>query len=170
MPLMTLQTNVPLKFIHCLWYIITVWNSPLLRYVYHFMYHSNPVNNTNELECPANGVGIRCIVLQDSREYRHLCFLSEAYKLVKKSQQELLNPNCMDMKLPTGKANNNEANIRMQKCLQTLKGMLSLSFHTSSSIHHYCIYSTYNSSSYTTKKESETIQGDETKSIVKGGG
>lgn len=47
-----------------------------------------------EQECLGQGLAARCVLLQDSKEYRHLHFLQESYNLVKTAQAKLyLNPN-----------------------------------------------------------------------------
>ncbi|XP_055296551.1 uncharacterized protein LOC129565567 [Sitodiplosis mosellana] len=51
-----------------LWYGSCIWNSPILQYFYHQIYHTN----SNSNDCLGERSVSRCILIKETRELRHL--------------------------------------------------------------------------------------------------
>ena len=60
-----------------LWYGISIWNSPVLQYFYHQIYH------TAAVDCAGEGSAAKCILLKDSIEHKHFKTLLKSYLEVK---------------------------------------------------------------------------------------
>ncbi|XP_058442780.1 uncharacterized protein LOC131425163 [Malaya genurostris] len=56
-----------------MWYCSCIWNSPILKLMYHKIYHLNPY------DCIGGESSVRCILLDDTRNYRHHRNLERAY-------------------------------------------------------------------------------------------
>ncbi|EAT34676.1 AAEL013107-PA [Aedes aegypti] len=56
-----------------LWYCSCIWNSPILKYFYHKIYHLQ----TND--CIGGESSVRCILFKDSPNYRHYRSVKQAY-------------------------------------------------------------------------------------------
>lgn len=65
------------------WYGLSIWNSPVLQYFYHQIYHNSPV------DCSGEGSAAKCILLKDSSEHRHFKALKKAYLEVKLAQEKM---------------------------------------------------------------------------------
>uniref|UniRef100_A0A182MLE1 Uncharacterized protein n=1 Tax=Anopheles culicifacies TaxID=139723 RepID=A0A182MLE1_9DIPT len=63
----------PLKLCFWLWYCSCVWNSPLLKLLYHKIYHPHPN------DCAGGGSVVRCILSNDWQKFRHFRNLEHAY-------------------------------------------------------------------------------------------
>jgi hypothetical protein len=55
-----------------LWYTSAIWNSPILKYFYHQLYH------VGQEDCVGRDSVSRCVLLRDSEERRHLLLLQES--------------------------------------------------------------------------------------------
>ena len=64
---------LPLKVCYWLWYCSCVWNSPLLKLLYHKIYHLHPH------DCAGGGSAFRCILSDDWQNFRHFRNLKQAY-------------------------------------------------------------------------------------------
>ncbi|XP_018801245.1 PREDICTED: uncharacterized protein LOC108976523 [Bactrocera latifrons] len=100
-----------------LWYGLSIWNSPVLQYFYHQIYHSSP------LDCSGEGSAAKCILLKDSSEHRHFKTLKKAYMEVKLAQEKLkisslANSSGSDSSCTSAKA------FQAIKCIMTLKRKL----------------------------------------------
>ncbi|XP_055612095.1 uncharacterized protein LOC129758583 [Uranotaenia lowii] len=62
-----------LNILFWLWYCSCVWNSPILKYLYHKIYHLHPY------DCIGGESAMRCILLNDTRRFRHYRNLERAY-------------------------------------------------------------------------------------------
>ncbi|KAH8280669.1 hypothetical protein KR018_002182 [Drosophila ironensis] len=69
--------KLPLNVAIWLWYGLSIWNSPVLQYFYHQIYHTTPS------DCSGEGSAARCILVKDSVEFRHFKTLKKAYLEVK---------------------------------------------------------------------------------------
>ncbi|XP_030378693.1 uncharacterized protein LOC115627213 [Scaptodrosophila lebanonensis] len=69
--------KLPLNVAIWLWYGLSIWNSPVLQYFYHQIYHTTPS------DCSGEGSAAKCILLKDSSEFRHYKTLKKAYMEVK---------------------------------------------------------------------------------------
>lgn len=65
------------------WYGLSIWNSPVLQYFYHQIYHNSPV------DCSGDGSAAKCILLKDSSEHRHFKALKKAYLEIKLSHEKM---------------------------------------------------------------------------------
>ncbi|KAL7745356.1 hypothetical protein ACLKA6_015374 [Drosophila palustris] len=65
-----------------LWYGLSIWNSPVLQYFYHQIYHTTPS------DCSGEGSAAKCILLKDTSEYRHYKTLKRAYIEVKLAHEK----------------------------------------------------------------------------------
>ncbi|EDW27806.1 GL19814 [Drosophila persimilis] len=74
--------KLPLNVAIWLWYGLSIWNSPVLQYFYHQIYHSNPS------DCSGEGSAAKCILVKDSIEYRHYKTLKKAYLEVKLAHEK----------------------------------------------------------------------------------
>lgn len=68
-----------------LWYGLTIWNSPILQFFNHQIYHATP------MDCLGEGSAAKCILLRDSSEYRHYKTLRKAYFEVKLAHDKIMN-------------------------------------------------------------------------------
>ncbi|XP_055538307.1 uncharacterized protein LOC129725900 isoform X2 [Wyeomyia smithii] len=66
-----------LNIVFWVWYCLSIWNSPILKFLYHKIYHSNPY------DCVGGELSLRCILLGDSRNYRHYRNLERAFLEIK---------------------------------------------------------------------------------------
>ncbi|XP_058127552.1 uncharacterized protein LOC131290800 [Anopheles ziemanni] len=69
-----------LKLCFWLWYCSCIWNSPLLKLLYHQIYHTHPK------DCAGGDSAIQCILSSDWRSYRHFRNLEHAYYELKLHQ------------------------------------------------------------------------------------
>uniref|UniRef100_A0AAG5DJ97 Uncharacterized protein n=1 Tax=Anopheles atroparvus TaxID=41427 RepID=A0AAG5DJ97_ANOAO len=69
-----------LKFCFWLWYCSCIWNSPLLKLLYHQIYHTHPK------DCAGGDSAIQCILSNDWKGYRHFRNLEHAYYELKLHQ------------------------------------------------------------------------------------
>ncbi|KAG4074257.1 hypothetical protein HA402_008666 [Bradysia odoriphaga] len=67
-------------FLWC-WYGFSIWNSPILRYLNHQIYHFN------SNDCIGNSSISRCILLKDSPEIRHQRILQRAVRDVRAANE-----------------------------------------------------------------------------------
>uniref|UniRef100_A0A182MZK0 Uncharacterized protein n=1 Tax=Anopheles dirus TaxID=7168 RepID=A0A182MZK0_9DIPT len=70
----------PLKLGFWLWYCSCVWNSPLLKLLYHQIYHTHPN------DCAGGDSAARCILSSDWQSFRHFRTLEHAYLELKLHQ------------------------------------------------------------------------------------
>uniref|UniRef100_A0A1B0FR04 Uncharacterized protein n=1 Tax=Glossina morsitans morsitans TaxID=37546 RepID=A0A1B0FR04_GLOMM len=98
-----------------LWYGLSIWNSPVLQYFYHQIYHNSPT------DCCGEGSAAKCIMLKDSSEYRHFKALKKAYIEVKISHEKL----CTSTFCNSSATENSSAKaFQAIKCIMTLKRKL----------------------------------------------
>ncbi|KAH8276584.1 hypothetical protein KR044_004629, partial [Drosophila immigrans] len=74
--------KLPLNVAIWLWYGLSIWNSPVLQYFYHQIYHTTPS------DCSGEGSAAKCILLKDTSEYRHYKTLRRAYIEVKLAHEK----------------------------------------------------------------------------------
>ncbi|EDW78223.1 uncharacterized protein [Drosophila tropicalis] len=74
--------KLPLNVVIWLWYGLSIWNSPVLQYFYHQIYHTTPA------DCSGEGSAAKCILVKDSVEYRHYKTLKKAYMEVKLAHEK----------------------------------------------------------------------------------
>lgn len=79
--------KIVLNVVIWLWYGLSIWNSPVLQYFYHQIYHNTPV------DCSGEGSAAKCILLKDSSEHRHFKALKKAYLEVKLAHEKLNSSN-----------------------------------------------------------------------------
>uniref|UniRef100_A0A182Q6X6 TLC domain-containing protein n=1 Tax=Anopheles farauti TaxID=69004 RepID=A0A182Q6X6_9DIPT len=70
----------PLKLCFWLWYCSCVWNSPLLKLLYHKIYHTHPN------DCEGGESAARCILSTDWQTFRYMRTLQQAYLELKKHE------------------------------------------------------------------------------------
>ncbi|XP_067636921.1 uncharacterized protein [Eurosta solidaginis] len=109
--------KLTLNVIIWLWYGISIWNSPVLQYFYHQIYHSSP------MDCSGEGSAAKCILLKDSSEHRHFKTLKKAYMEVKLAHEKLkvstlTSPSGSESSFTSAKA------FQAIKCIMTLKRKL----------------------------------------------
>lgn len=97
-----------------LWYGLSIWNSPVLQYFNHQIYHSSPI------DCSGEGSAAKCILLKDSSEHRHFKTLKKAYLEVKLAHEK------MTACVTTASTSENSSAKTFQaiKCIMTLKRKL----------------------------------------------
>ncbi|XP_050070976.1 uncharacterized protein LOC126558926 [Anopheles maculipalpis] len=78
--LYTRRELFPLKLCFWLWYCSCVWNSPLLKLLYHKIYHPHPN------DCAGGDSAVRCILSNDWQNFRHFRNLEHAYLELKLHQ------------------------------------------------------------------------------------
>ncbi|XP_052899704.1 uncharacterized protein LOC128306300 [Anopheles moucheti] len=66
----------PLKLCFWLWYCSCVWNSPLLKLLYHKIYH------THANDCAGGASAVRCILSNDWQSFRHFRNLKHAHLML----------------------------------------------------------------------------------------
>uniref|UniRef100_A0A1A9UE89 Protein arginine N-methyltransferase n=1 Tax=Glossina austeni TaxID=7395 RepID=A0A1A9UE89_GLOAU len=104
-----------LNIVVWLWYGLSIWNSPVLQYFYHQIYHNSPT------DCCGEGSAAKCIMLKDSSEYRHFKALKKAYIEVKISHEKL----CTSSFCNSSATENSSAKaFQAIKCIMTLKRKL----------------------------------------------
>uniref|UniRef100_A0A182XBT1 Uncharacterized protein n=1 Tax=Anopheles quadriannulatus TaxID=34691 RepID=A0A182XBT1_ANOQN len=96
---------LPLKVCYWLWYCSCVWNSPLLKLLYHKIYHLHP------RDCAGGGSAFRCILSDDWQNFRHFRNLQEAY---------------LELKLQQCKQEVNKVALTEKAAYRTIKCVLSL--------------------------------------------
>ncbi|KAM7349133.1 uncharacterized protein ACRADG_008191 [Cochliomyia hominivorax] len=96
------------------WYGLSIWNSPVLQYFYHQIYHNSPV------DCSGEGSAAKCILLKDSSEHRHFKALKKAYLEVKLAQEKMNASNAS----ATGTESSSAKAFQAIKCIMTLKRKL----------------------------------------------
>ncbi|XP_040174046.1 uncharacterized protein LOC120906431 [Anopheles arabiensis] len=103
---------LPLKVCYWLWYCSCVWNSPLLKLLYHKIYHLHPH------DCAGGGSAFRCILSDDWQNFRHFRNLQQAYLELKlhESKQKANKVTLTDMSAKTA--------YQTIKCVLTLKRKL----------------------------------------------
>lgn len=79
--------KISLNIVIWLWYGLSIWNSPILQYFYHQIYHNTPA------DCSGEGSAAKCILLKDSSEHRHFKTLKKAYLEVKLAHEKLNSSN-----------------------------------------------------------------------------
>ncbi|XP_055634486.1 uncharacterized protein LOC129774671 [Toxorhynchites rutilus septentrionalis] len=67
------ELHLYLNVIFWLWYCSCIWNSPILKLLYHKIYHLHPY------DCIGGESSVRCILLNDNRRFRHYRNLERAY-------------------------------------------------------------------------------------------
>lgn len=67
------EPNLYLNVLFWLWYCSCIWNSPLLKFLYHKIYHLQPY------DCIGGDSSVRCILLNDTHKFRHYRSLERAY-------------------------------------------------------------------------------------------
>lgn len=67
------ELHLYLNIFFWVWYCSSIWNSPILKFLYHKIYHLNPC------DCIGGELSLRCILLGDSRNYRHYRNLEKAF-------------------------------------------------------------------------------------------
>uniref|UniRef100_A0A8W7Q0Z8 Uncharacterized protein n=1 Tax=Anopheles coluzzii TaxID=1518534 RepID=A0A8W7Q0Z8_ANOCL len=100
---------LPLKVCYWLWYCSCVWNSPLLKLLYHKIYHLHPH------DCAGGGSAFRCILSDDWQNFRHFRNLKQAY---------------LELKLQESKQKVNKVtltDVSAKTAYQTIKCVLTLS-------------------------------------------
>ncbi|XP_037936426.1 uncharacterized protein LOC119670295 [Teleopsis dalmanni] len=106
--------KIILNIIIWLWYGLSIWNSPVLQYFYHQIYHNTPV------DCTGEGSAAKCILLRDSSEFRHFKSLKKAYLELKIAHEKLRVSN---MSAETSESSSAKA-FQAIKCIMTLKRKL----------------------------------------------
>ncbi|XP_055390021.1 uncharacterized protein LOC129619001 [Condylostylus longicornis] len=97
-----------------LWYGLSIWNSPVLQYFYHQIYHNSPT------DCAGEGSAAKCILLKDSLEFRHFKTLRKSYleiRLAREKMNAVAEP-------PQQKENYSAKTFQAIKCIMTLKRKL----------------------------------------------
>lgn len=67
------ELHLYLNIFFWLWYCSCIWNSPILKFLYHKIYHLHPY------DCIGGDSSVRCILLNDTRRFRHYRNLERAY-------------------------------------------------------------------------------------------
>ncbi|CAD7091775.1 unnamed protein product [Hermetia illucens] len=94
------------------WYGVSIWNSPVLQYLYHQIYH------TSSADCIGEGLAVRCILLKDGQDHKHFKTLRKAYLEVKLANGKFSN------NLDSSKDNASVTAFQAIKCVMTLKRKL----------------------------------------------
>lgn len=97
-----------------LWYGLSIWNSPVLQYFYHQIYHNSPA------DCSGEGSAAKCILLKDSSEHRHFKALKKAYLEVKLAEEKKSASNYS----ASGTESSSAKAFQAIKCIMTLKRKL----------------------------------------------
>uniref|UniRef100_A0A182P8J0 TLC domain-containing protein n=1 Tax=Anopheles epiroticus TaxID=199890 RepID=A0A182P8J0_9DIPT len=100
---------LPLKVCYWLWYCSCVWNSPLLKLLYHKIYHLHPN------DCAGGESACRCILSNDWQAFRHIRALKQAYL-----ELQLLNAR-QDVHKYLANEQAAKAAFQTIKCVMTLK-------------------------------------------------
>ncbi|TDG41158.1 hypothetical protein AWZ03_012432 [Drosophila navojoa] len=74
--------KLPLNVAIWVWYGLAIWNSPVLQYFYHQIYHTAPS------DCSGEGSAAKCILIKDTSEFRHFKTLQRAYLEVKLAHEK----------------------------------------------------------------------------------
>eukprot|EP00099_Drosophila_melanogaster_P010705 NP_001285014.1 uncharacterized protein Dmel_CG1636, isoform C [Drosophila melanogaster] len=104
-----LSLNVPIW----LWYGLSIWNSPVLQYFYHQIYHTAPS------DCSGEGSAAKCILVKDTSEFRHYKTLKKAYLEVK-----LAHIRTTSNSLPSETSSASAKTFQAIKCVMMLKRKL----------------------------------------------
>ncbi|XP_058063760.1 uncharacterized protein LOC131213678 [Anopheles bellator] len=108
------KENFALKLCFGLWYCSCIWNSPLLKLLYHKIYHTYPN------DCAGEGSTVRCIMSDDWQNVRHFRNLEHAFYDLKLHQSH--------ESIQSGQASENTTAAAFQtiKCVMALKRKLKL--------------------------------------------
>ncbi|XP_075157573.1 uncharacterized protein LOC142230833 [Haematobia irritans] len=107
--------KIILNIVIWLWYGLSIWNSPVLQYFYHQIYHNTPA------DCSGEGSAAKCILLKDSSEHRHFKALKKAYLEVKLAHEKLNSSSVM----ATGMEQSSSSKAYQAiKCIMVLKRKL----------------------------------------------
>ncbi|XP_053698153.1 uncharacterized protein LOC128745165 [Sabethes cyaneus] len=104
------ELHLYLNIFFWVWYCSSIWNSPILKLLYHKIYHLNPN------DCIGGESSLRCILLGDSRNYRH-------HRNIERALLELKLYYSKDKLTGTRHDNNDNSSV---KAFQTIKCVLAL--------------------------------------------
>uniref|UniRef100_A0A1Q3FHU9 Putative conserved plasma membrane protein n=1 Tax=Culex tarsalis TaxID=7177 RepID=A0A1Q3FHU9_CULTA len=104
------ELHLYLNIIFWLWYCSCIWNSPILKFLYHKIYHLHPY------DCAGGESSVRCILLNDNQRFKHYRNLERAYLELKLFHD----------KSKLSGARHGESENASAKAFQTIKCVLAL--------------------------------------------